>query len=157
MDPLHRLFISNCSVAARLIGHPFPDMTACEAALESRYGESQLARDANNYFGMKAHQHQDNPDWGTISLPTKEWINSRWVTVNASFEKYPSPEDCFADRLKTLTRLASVYPNYKAALEAQTPEDFVTFVSKTWSTDPNRATNVILIYRQYVADMVQPA
>jgi flagellum-specific peptidoglycan hydrolase FlgJ len=156
MDTMRRLFISNCSVAARLVAHPYPDMAACEAALESAYGTSQLAREYNNYFGMKAHKHQDHPEWGIVILPTHEWENGQWEEVSAAFEKYPKPEDCFADRLGTLMRLASIYPNYKMALEAQTSEDYVTFVSKTWSTDPGRATKVILIYREYVSDVVQP-
>jgi flagellum-specific peptidoglycan hydrolase FlgJ len=157
MDPIKRQFISNCSISARIVAHPFPDMAACEAALESAYGQSLLAIHANNLFGMKAHVNKDHPDWGTIVLPTKEFLGGEWKEEKAVFERYPTLDDCFADRLNTLTRLSSVYPNYKAALEATTPEDYVTAVSKTWSTDPNRATKVILIYREYVADSVQPA
>lgn len=154
MDPLKRQFISNCSVAARMVAHPFPDMVACEAALESRYGESVLAQQGNNLFGMKTHQH---PEYGTINLPTREFLGGEWERVNAGFERYPTLDDCFADRLKTLRRLSPVYPHYKAALTATTPEEFVTEVSKSWSTDPNRAANVIAIYRSYVADLTTEA
>lgn len=154
MDPNKRLFISNASVSARMVAHPFPDMAACEAALESRYGQSVLAQQGNNLFGMKAHQH---PEYGVINLPTREFLGGQWTVINAGFEKYPTLDDCFADRLATLQRLSSIYPHYKAALNATTPEEFVTEVSRTWATDPNRAVNVIVIYRAYVADLTQEA
>jgi len=154
VTPEQRLFIDNCSSAARRASHPYPDMAACEAALESRYGKSVLAIKGNNLFGMKQHQH---PVFGTLVLPTKEYIHDKWIETQAEWVKYPTLDACFADRLMTLTRLANVYPAYRAALAAQTPEDFVTEVSKTWSTDPERATKVILIWRQYVKDFEQPA
>ena len=144
----------NCSASARMVAHPFPDMAASEAALESGYGKSLLAMKGNNLFGMKQHQH---PSFGTLTLPTREFIGGAWQITNAPFVSYPTLDDCFADRLATLTRLKSVYPEYKAALEAETPEDYITHVSKTWSTDPNRATKVMLIYREFVKDFEQPA
>src|SRR4029077_11811828 len=119
MTTEQRLFISNCSLSARLVAHPFPDMAACEAALESNWGKSQLAQAGNNLFGMKQHQH---PTYGTLTLPTREFQGGEWKVVDASFVRYPTLDDCFADRLATLTRLASVYPDYKKALEAKAPE-----------------------------------
>lgn len=154
VTPEQRLFLDNCSSAAKRATHPFPDMAACEAALESNWGKSGLAKDANNLFGMKQHQH---PIYGTLLLPTREYIHDKWIETQAAWVKYPTLDECFADRLSTLTRLANVYPSYQAALAAQTPEEFVTEVSKTWSTDPERATKVILIWRQYVKDFEQPA
>ena len=35
------------------LGHPFPQAAAAQAALESDWGASGLARDNNNFFGMK--------------------------------------------------------------------------------------------------------
>jgi flagellum-specific peptidoglycan hydrolase FlgJ len=154
MDPLKRDFITKCSVAARMAAHPFCDMAACEAALESRWGQSQLAVDGNNLFGMKQHTH---PTYGDLSLPTREFLGGEWTVVDAAFVKYPTLDDCFADRLATLTRLASVYPHYKAALTATDPESYVREVSQTWSTDPNRAAAVISIYHQYISDLTRDA
>jgi flagellum-specific peptidoglycan hydrolase FlgJ len=152
MTPEERQFISQAAVSARMIGHPFSDMAACEAALESAYGQSLLAKQGNNLFGMKQRQH---PIYGTLALPTREFQSGGWTIIQAEFVKYPALEDCFADRLATLTRLASVYPNYKAALEAQSPEDYINAVSKTWSTDPNRAAKCLAIYQEYEAGAEQ--
>jgi len=124
-------------------------MAACEAALESSYGRSDLAVRYKNLFGMKQHRH---PVYDTVSLPTREYIDGKWEETTGEFISYPDWQDCFADRLATLVRLASVYPNYRMALQASTPEDYVIHVSATWSTDPNRANKVLSIYKEYEAD-----
>ena len=154
MNTDQRLFIQKSAAAARMVAHPFPEMAACEAALESNYGRSILAAMYFNYFGMKARKHEQ---YGVVTLPTQEFLHGEWQKVDAPFVKYPSADDCFADRINTLTRLASVYPEYKAALESTTPEDYIRHVSKTWSTDPARADKVLLIYRQYMKDAPQIA
>jgi flagellum-specific peptidoglycan hydrolase FlgJ len=160
MDPAKRQFISDCAVSARMVGHPFPLMAACEACLESQkpgavpFTLSQLAVQGNNLFGMKAHQHNE---FGTLNLPTHEFLDGNWKVVEAPFEKYPTLDDCFEDRFATLRRLAPIYPHYKAAITATDPEVYITEVSKTWSTDPDRAAHVLEIFREYIADLTLDA
>ena len=126
-------------------GHVYPRMAAVEAALESAYGTSQLARLGNNLFGMKQHVH---PVCGTLSLPTKEYLDNQWVTVSAEWVEYPSFLACYQDRMATLMRLRTAYTHYNNALMADTPEDYVKEVSQTWSTDPARAGNCIAIFHE---------
>ena len=147
-------FLERAVAQAKSSGHIFPEMAACEAALESRYGTSSLAIADNNLFGLKAAKH---PTQGTASLPTKEDLDGKWVRVQALWNKYTTLSMCFTDRMVTLRRLAPVYPHYKAALEAKDPITYVTEVSKTWSTDPNRAKNVIAIYNQIFASATPTA
>lgn len=113
-----------------------------------------LAVHGNNLFGTKQHEH---PIYGTLSLPTREYLGGEWKVVTANWVRYPTLDDCFADRLATLRRLSPIYPHYKAALEASDPETFVREVSQTWSTDPGRAEKVIEIYNEYQADSEQEA
>ena len=70
---------------------------------------------------MKQHAH---PIFGTMTLPTREFLNGEWTTVGANWIEYPDWRSCFADRLATLERLSNVYPHYKAALAAKTPADY---------------------------------
>lgn len=147
MDLYQKQFIDKATFGATQARHVFPQMAAAEAALESGYGVSGLAIRDNNLFGMKQHQH---PVYGTEILPTKEFINSEWVTVNAEWIKYPDLAACFTDRMNTLQRLAPNYPHYAAALAAKDAITYINEVSKTWSTDPNRAAKVIEIYKLYV-------
>lgn len=126
--------------------HIFPEMAACEAALESGYGTSALARQGNNLFGMKQHQHAI---YGTLTLPTKEFLDGQWMVVNADWVKYDTPEECFADRMETLRRLQDVFPHYAAALAANDELTYISEVSKSWSTDPDRAHKCIQIYIEF--------
>jgi flagellum-specific peptidoglycan hydrolase FlgJ len=146
MTKQQRDFIDRAAAEAVRANHPFPQMAACEAALESGWGESKLAREGLNLFGMKQHSHEV---YGTMTLPTREFEGGEWKTVGANWVRYPDLRACFADRLATLERLANAYPHYSAALKATDAQTYVTEVSKTWSTDPDRAKKVISIYQDY--------
>ena len=63
-----------------------PSITAAQAILESGWGNSSLAQAPNhNLFGIK-----DSDDWGgdTVVVPTQEYLNGRYITINAAFRKY---------------------------------------------------------------------
>lgn len=141
-------FLVKAKQAAMNLGLSWPGYWAAEAALESRYGRSGLAVQANNLFGMKAH-HSTPPEQ-TLSLPTKEFIGGHWIPIVAHWMKYPDWEACFRDRMATLQRLAGQYPHYAAALSAPDGETFIREVSQTWSTDPHRADKVLDIYQQHL-------
>lgn len=154
MNDVQRNFLDRATAEAGKANHPFPQMAACEAALESTWGHSQLALEENNLFGMKQHAH---PVYGTITLPTREFLDGKWVACNSSWVQYPDWRACFCDRLATLERLSNAYPHYAAALKATDARTFVTEVSKTWSTDPNRALKCLGVYEEYIAIAAPPA
>jgi flagellum-specific peptidoglycan hydrolase FlgJ len=145
MTPVELEFLHQAAVAADTAGHIFPQMAACEAGEESRYGQSLLAIQDSNLFGMKQHRHAA---YGTATLPTREFENGEWVEVDAEFVKYASWAQCFQDRMVTLCRLAGTYKNYADALHATDANDYIFHVSKTWSTDTHRAETISLIYRE---------
>jgi flagellum-specific peptidoglycan hydrolase FlgJ len=153
MNSLQKQFLDQASAQAVKANHPFPQMAACEAALESAWGNSELARDANNLFGMKQHAHAI---YGTMNLPTREFENGTWIQTTAAWVKYADWRACFCDRLATLERLSNAYPHYKAALEAKDPHSYITEVSRTWSTDPERAAKVESVYTEYLAAIATP-
>jgi flagellum-specific peptidoglycan hydrolase FlgJ len=141
-----RAWIEDIAAQAAIAGHIFSQMAAAEAALESNFGQSRLAQEGNNLFGMKQHQH---PVYGTLSLPTREFLTNQWQVVEADFVKYPAIVDCFVDRMATLVRLKNAYVHYKNALTASDPDIYIEEVSKSWSTDPNRAESVRAIYDEF--------
>ena len=65
-------------------------VTVAQAALESNWGQSKLSKEANNYFGIKAHGNH-----ARVQMPTEECENGATVAVEAEFAKYPSMLDCF--------------------------------------------------------------
>jgi len=146
MQEFQIAFIQRAAVAAEQSGHIFPEMAACEAALESRYGTSDLAVADRNLFGMKQHTH---PVYGTHVLPTKEFEGGEWVVVNAAWVHYPDWAACFKDRMDTLRRLAPHLPHYARALASEDPTTYVLEVSSSWATDPKRGSKVLEIFHEY--------
>ena len=74
-------------------------LTGAQALIESNKGNSGLAQKANNLFGIKA-----NKAWkgDYVTMPTKEWVNGQYITVNAKFRKYSSWEASINDHSKFL-------------------------------------------------------
>lgn len=152
-------FLFRAVAAAQQGGHIFPEMAACEAALESGWGLSSLARLANNLFGQKQDRGQ-NQGIGTLALPTREYIHGRWISVDAFWVKFPDWTACFAARMEILRALSPQFPAYAQALMGKTPEQFLQLVSEKWSTDPARAGKVLSIYDEHqslLASLAQPA
>lgn len=145
-------FLPRAVAAARAAGHIFPEHAACEAALESAWGSSELAERANNLFGQK----QAHPPRGrSLALPTREFLSGEWVAVEAEWMLFDDWHASFAERMALLRRLAGEWPHYREALAAKTGDAFVIAVSKSWSTDPERAEKVLSVYRKHFA--AQPA
>ena len=71
--------------------------------LESGYGKSELAQNANNLFGMKktlSGNTWSGSTWDGSSVytqKTQEYENGQYVTITADFRKYPSVEKSIAD------------------------------------------------------------
>ena len=74
-------------------------VTVAQASLESNWGQSKLSREANNYFGIKAHGNHDR-----IQMCTDECEAGKRVLVKAEFAKYLSMLDCFQCRDGILLR-----------------------------------------------------
>jgi flagellum-specific peptidoglycan hydrolase FlgJ len=147
ISPQQQRFLETTAAAAQTAGHIFPGMAACEACDESAWGSSQLAVIYNNLFGMKQQVH---PIYGTIDLPTREFIHGAWITEQSAWVVFPTLAACFASRMATLQQLKGSYPHYADALAATTPEGYVTAVSMSWSTDPDRAQKCIEIYHAHL-------
>jgi flagellum-specific peptidoglycan hydrolase FlgJ len=144
-------FLVKAFDAARKAAHVFPEYAACEAALESAWGLSRLATEANNLFGQK----QSHPPVGdSLGLPTKEYLHGAWVWVPAAWVKFVDWAACFAARMALLERLGKAYPTYAAALAAKDGPAFVALVSKKWSTDPQRAEKVLQVWTTHKAVFV---
>jgi len=113
-------------------------ITVAQAALESNWGQSQLSRTANNYFGLKAHGKHP-----AMEFRTQEFVNGVEVHVVQRFAVYESMEECFACRDRQIENGTA----YSAAREAKAdPERFAIELAKHWATDPNYATKIVRIY-----------
>lgn len=79
-------------------------ITLAQFILESGYGKSELAQNANNCFGMKKSLSGNTwagSSWNGQSIYTKETKEQNpdgsYVTITADFRKYPNVETSIAD------------------------------------------------------------
>lgn len=117
-------------------------VTIAQAILESGWGKSGLTRVANNYFGIKG-----TGPAGYVVMPTSEYINGRWITVNSRFRKYHNAEESFTDH----ARFFLENRNYAEALKhIDDPFRFAREIQRAgYATAPNYSNALISIMRQY--------
>ena len=136
-------FIAKATEAARASSATsgFPaGITVAQAALESRWGESELSRRANNYFGIKAHGKH-----GSVEMPTTEVVNGVAQSTSAGFAAYDGMQRCFECRDRLIVS-GAVYAEARAA--AGEPEQFARALAKRWATDPRYAEKLLRVYRE---------
>lgn len=119
----------------------FPSVLLAQAVLESGNGNSQLARSANNHFGIKK-----GAGWtGDIAeFNTREFQGGQWVSVKAPFRKYATVTDSFRDRNQFLAR----NPRYRKAgvFTAPDPESQARALQRAgYATDPEYADKLITL------------
>jgi len=86
-----------------------PSFILAHSYLESGRGTSQLTREGNNFFGVKALPGQQY-----LTLKTREIINGKTVILPQKFRKYGSARDSF----KSYATLLSTN-RYKNVLQAR--------------------------------------
>jgi hypothetical protein len=141
-------FIEKVGAAARQAskstGIP-ASVTVAQAILESSWGQSRLAREANNYFGIKALSGIGPA--GVVWMPTIEVVDGVEVRVLDVFRAYHSLDQSVREK----HRFLATQPIYRSALQAR--DDPVEFTYRIWqagySTDPDYVSKVVSLIRQY--------
>ena len=122
----------------RLTGVP-ASVTLAQAALETGWGRATIGN-ARNLFGIKGRGPA-----GSITVPTREYVNGRYVTVNAAFRKYNTWLESINDHANLLKNNS----RYRRAFQySNNPNQFATEVHRAgYATDPNYARTLISIMR----------
>jgi flagellum-specific peptidoglycan hydrolase FlgJ len=107
-------------------------------------GASKLAREANNYFGIKASKGWTG---GVYNIDTGEYTSSgtKYTEKGAGFRKYNSVKDSIADYVKFLQS----NPRYKEAgvFNAKTVEQQAKALQKAgYATNPDYSSMINKIY-----------
>lgn len=124
--------------SAKATGVP-ASITIAQAALESAWGESGLARNGNNLFGIKADSLWRGQ---TLTLKTKEFIKGQWVMVPALWRKYPSWQASIDDHAAFLKR----NPRYKDCFACTTAPAFARALMQAgYATDPEYANKLTAV------------
>ncbi len=114
-----------------------------QAALESGWGESGLAKAGNNLFGIKADSRWRGE---TITINTREFIRNQWVVVPAKWRKYASWQASIDDHAEFLKQ----NPRYKACFLCTTSPAFARALAQAgYATDPEYANKLIALMSKH--------
>lgn len=128
--------------SAKASGVP-ASITIAQAALESGWGESALAKTGNNLFGIKADSLWRGQ---TLTMNTKEYIKGQWVVVPALWRKYPSWQASIDDHAAFLKR----NQRYKACFACASASAFAKALAQAgYATDPEYAKKLIAVMDRY--------
>ncbi len=115
-------------------------VTLAQACVETGFGASSIGN-ARNLFGIKG-----TGPAGSILVPTKEYINGKWVVINDKFRKYNTWTESVEDHGKFLEQ-----KRYAKCLENKDdPDQFARELQKAgYATAPNYASVLIKRMKQY--------
>jgi flagellum-specific peptidoglycan hydrolase FlgJ len=126
--------------AQRQYGIP-ASVTIAQAIDESGWGQSQLALQDNNLFGIKG-----SGPAGSVVVPTQEYMNGQMVTVDAPFRIYSNVAESINDH----SLLLATGSSYQQAMaDRRSPDAFANDLTGVYATDPSYGSSLITIMRQY--------
>lgn len=101
-------------------------LTMAQCICESGWGQSGLTKVSNNYFGMKGSYNGES-----VMYPTKEFVDGKYISINAEFKKYPSIEASLKDHSNLFHRLSRYHNligcyDYKEACKRVKEDGYAT-------------------------------
>ena len=116
-------------------------VTIAQAIVESGWGQSSLAAQYHNLFGIK-----DSGPAGSVTLPTQEYENGQWVSVDAPFAAYHSDAESIAGHAQLLA--TSGYYT-RAMADRSDPNAFANDLTGVYATDPSYGATLIDLMTRY--------
>lgn len=122
-------------------------VSLAQAMVESDFGQSQLAANYYNLFGVKAAA--DDPNG--VDLETKEYVNNEWVTIVDRFKVYKSWEDSLVKHAELIFYGTSWNAKqYQAVFEAKDYQSQARGLqSSGYATDPDYADKLIAMIEEW--------
>ncbi len=119
-------------------------VTVAQGLLESGWGQSWLARNANNYFGVKARKGEPS-----VFLYTWEYTPSGWDRRQEAFKVYEDLKESVVDHARLFFRKKKGKYIYHRALSCgQDAECFARALTGVYSSDPNYGEKLIEVMRE---------
>ena len=116
-------------------------VTIAQAIEESAWGQSSLAARYHNLFGIKGAGPA-----GSVTLPTKEYENGSWVTIDAQFAVYRNDAESIAGHAELLAT-SGYYA--RAMADRAYPDAFANDLTGVYATDPDYGANLIALMKLY--------
>lgn len=131
-------------------------VSMAQMILESGWGKSELAVNANNYFGIKtgASVPLENSKWNGedfYTIRTGEYINGQYQEVIGQFRKYASMAQSIADHSAYLLYAKKGSALRYEGLKGETDYSVACQIIKNggYATDPNYVSKLTRIIQQY--------
>ena len=116
-------------------------VTIAQAIDESGWGQSALASEDHNLFGIKG-----TGPAGSVALPTQEVYDGQTVNITADFRVYHDVAESIDDHGKLLAESGS----YSAAMASkQSPNSFANALTGVYATDPGYGSQLIDLMRKF--------
>lgn len=126
-----------------------PSITGAQASLESANGTSNLAREANNIFGIKG-------DYKGSSYLHDTWEINKFgqrIETQDWFRRYPDIQTSIIDRGEFFTSTSWREENYKEVIgETDYKKAAQALLDARYATDPEYANKLIRFIEQYNLD-----
>jgi flagellum-specific peptidoglycan hydrolase FlgJ len=116
-------------------------VTIAQAIEESAWGQSSLAARHHNLFGIKGAGPA-----GTVTLPTQEYENGSWITIDAQFAVYHNDAESIAGHAELLAT-SGYYA--RAMADRAYPDAFANDLTGVYATDPDYGANLIALMKLY--------
>ena len=130
-------------------------VTTAQAILESGYGSSSLAVEANNYFGMKAtlsgNSWESEWDGSIFTKQTLEWNGSTFITITDDFRAYSEMAASIRDHsnyLRYATNNGQL--RYKGVSGNTSYRETIQIIKDGgYATDPGYVTKICNLIKKY--------
>lgn len=126
----------------------FVSMVIAQACLESGYGTSELARKANNYYGLNQYGESFTLQYGTYTMRAPQEYNGSLVYREENFCMFDSIAEstqCLLDWYNPRNR-----PKYAGLYSCTCVEDACKFIQQAgYATDSKYADKLISIINRY--------
>ena len=126
--------------AQQRLGVP-ASVTIAQAIEESAWGQSSLAARYHNLFGIKG-----TGPAGSVTLPTQEYENGGWITIDAQFAVYRNDAESIAGHAELLAT-SGYYA--RAMADRAYPDAFANNLTGVYATDPDYGANLIALMKLY--------
>lgn len=144
---MHNSFIDKMAVLYQAVPSSlYMSIRLAQSILESSWGQSELARNANNFAGIKADKN-----WtGDVYIKNSaEEIDGEVIMKESAFRKYETVEDFVKDHSTFITSSPWRKDFYSAVINAQDYKEQAHALTKTYATDSGYGKKLIDIIERY--------
>lgn len=141
------MFINQLAPQAQAVANQYglyASLMIAQAALESSWGQSYLATAANNFFGVK---WTGNSDY--IVLPTQEFINGAYQTINGKFQRYATIQASLTSYANMITNNFPNSTRHNAMTVEMAAHNLMKGTYGTYATAPTYPTSLMNVIRTY--------